>query len=64
MSQKGSSGGDFYRTTIARVSPRFARALIGSTLEGQTLFRDAYRMLGVAKTDTFNNLGRKVGVVA
>ena len=64
MSQKGSSGGDFYRTTIARVSPRFARALISSTLEGQTLFRDAYRMLGVAKTETFNNLRREVGVVA
>ena len=61
--QKGSSGGDFYRTTIARVSPRFARALISSTLEGQTLFRDAYRMLGVAKTETFNNLGREVGVM-
>lgn len=63
MRQKGSGGGDFYRTTIARVSPRFARALIGSTLEGQTLFRDAYRMLGVAKTETFNNLGREVGMV-
>lgn len=61
--QKGSSGGDFYRTTIARVSPRFARALISSTLEGQTLFRDAYRMLGVAKTETFNNLGREVGMM-
>ena len=58
------SGGDFYRTTITRVSPRFARALISSTLEGQTLFRDAYRMLGVAKSETFNNLGREVGVVA
>ena len=64
IAQKGSDGGDFYRTTIARVSPRFARALISSTLEGQTLFRDAYRMLGVAKTETFNNLGREVGVVA
>ena len=64
IAQKGSDGGDFYRTTIARVSPRFARALISSTLEGQTLFRDAYRMLGVAKTDTFNNLGREVGVLA
>lgn len=63
ITQKGSDGGDFYRTTIARVSPRFARALISSTLEGQTLFRDAYRMLGVAKSETFNNLGREVGVM-
>ena len=63
ISQKGSSGGNFYKTTVARVSPRFAHALISNTLEGQTLFRDAYRMLGVAKTETFNNLGREVGVM-
>jgi Zn-dependent peptidase ImmA (M78 family)/transcriptional regulator with XRE-family HTH domain len=59
----GSGGGDFYRTTLSRVSRRFARALVGSTLEGQTLYRDAFRMLGIAKTETFNNLGREVGVM-
>lgn len=63
IAQRGSSGGNFYRTTIARVSPRFARALIISTLEGQTLYRDAFRMLGVSKTETFNNLGREAGVM-
>ena len=63
IAQRGSSGGDFYRTTIARVSPRFARALIISTLEGQTLYRDAFRMLGISKTKTFNNLGREAGVM-
>ena len=61
--QGGSGGGDFYRTTLARVSRRFARALVVSTLEGQTLYRDAFRMLGVKKTETFNNLGREVGVM-
>ena len=60
---QGGSGGDFYRTTLSRVSRRFARALVGSTLEGQTLYRDAYRMLGVSKTETFNNLGREVGMM-
>lgn len=59
----GSSGGDFYNTTIARVSRRFTRALTASTLEGQTLYRDAMRMLGVKKTETFNNLCREVGVM-
>lgn len=54
------SGGDFYRTTIARVSPRFARALIESTLEGRTLYRDAFRMLGITKTETFNEFGRSL----
>ena len=58
-----SGGGNFYRTTLARVSPRFARALVASTLEGQTLYRDAFRMLGISKTETFNKLGREVGIV-
>ena len=58
-----ASGGNFCRTTLARVSRRFARALVVSTLEGQTLYRDAFRMLGVRKTETFNNVGREAGVM-
>ena len=61
--ERRSGGGDFYRTTSARVSRRFARALVVSTIEGQTLYRDAFRMLGISKTSTFSNLGREVGVV-
>lgn len=57
----GTGGGDFYRTTAARVSKRFARALVESTLEGRTLYRDAFHMLGIAKTSTFNEFGRSLG---
>jgi Zn-dependent peptidase ImmA (M78 family) len=57
------AGGNFYRTTLARVGRRFARALVESTLEGQTLYRDAFRMLGVSNTATFNNIGREVGMM-
>lgn len=63
LSENGGGGGDFYRTTVSRVSRRFTQALVISTLEGQTLYRDAFRMLGVKKTETFNNLGREVGVL-
>lgn len=63
LARSGAGGGDFYRTTLSRVSRRFARALVESTLEGQTLYRDAFRMLGVRKTETFNNIGREVGVM-
>lgn len=64
MAGNAAGGGDFYRTTLARVSRRFARALVESTLEGQTLYRDAFRMLGVAKTQTFNRIGEDAGVAA
>lgn len=60
---KGGGGGNFYHTTIARVSRRFTRALVVSTLEGHTLYRDAFRMLGISRTETFENLGREVGVI-
>lgn len=63
IAERGGGGGDFYRTTLSRVSRRFARALVESTLEGQTLYRDAFRMLGVAKTETFNHIGQEVGVL-
>ena len=53
-----SGGGDFYRTEAARVSKRFATAVVSNTLEGHTLYRDAYRMLGISKASTFDEFGR------
>ncbi len=56
------TGGNFYLTQAARLSKRFAAALVASTLEGQTRYNDAFRMLGFAKQATFKELGRSLGV--
>lgn len=58
------AGGDFYRTLGARVGRRFARAVLASALEGQTLFQEAFRLLGVRKMATFYQAARELGVMA
>lgn len=51
----------FYPTTIKRVSRRFATDLAISTLEGQTLYSDAYRLLGL-HGKTFDTIVKKLEV--
>ena len=57
-----SKGGDFYLAQEARASRRFVRALVVSTLEGQTLYRDAFQLLGIKKEQTFTEFGRRLRV--
>lgn len=61
MASKGA-GGNFYNTQPLRVSQSFARAVIVDTLEGRTLFRDAYSLLGASKRETFDGLAERLGV--
>ena len=57
------SGGNFYLTQPARSSRRFTSALVGNTLEGYTSFTEAFRLLGLKKSETFHNLGRSLGQI-
>lgn len=57
-----SSGGNYYNTVPTWVSKTFARAVVADTLEGRTLYRDAFRLLGVRKTETFDRLREELGV--
>jgi Zn-dependent peptidase ImmA (M78 family) len=59
-----ASGGDFYLTLAARVSKRFARAVVVSTLEGRSSFTDAFRLLGFRKMATFRDLAHSLGASA
>jgi Zn-dependent peptidase ImmA (M78 family) len=57
-----SSGGNFYATQPLRSSHRFTKALIGDTLSGRTLYREAFGLLGVKNPQTFEELGERLGV--
>ncbi len=62
IGSRASSGGNFFATQSVRVGRRFARAVVTSTLEGQTLYRDAFQLLGFRKLSTFNEMATRPGI--
>ena len=52
--------GNYCNTQLRRLGRPFARAVITSTLEGRTTYRDAYRLLGARRHSTFEGLTEKV----
>lgn len=55
-----SNGGNFYYSQPYRVSRRLARAIVSDTLEGRTLFTEAYSLIGTRKHSTFEGLAKVV----
>jgi len=55
-------GGNFYRTQVARISRRFAEAIVASTWEGRSTFTEAFRLLGCKKMETFREFGTHLGM--
>lgn len=54
--ERDGGGGDFYPSLLAASSRRFTEALVASTLEGRTQYRDAFRMLGIKSQRAFDGL--------
>lgn len=55
--------GCFRLSVACRASRGFVAAVIESTLEGRTLYRDALRLLGLKRVAALKNIGRGLGVV-
>ncbi|MCB0768181.1 MAG: ImmA/IrrE family metallo-endopeptidase, partial [Flavobacteriales bacterium] len=54
------SGGDFYATQGSRASKRFVRALVASTLVGETPYREAFKLLGFKSMTAFDGLAQEL----
>ncbi len=55
-----SSGGNFHDTEAVRTGRRFAKALIGSVLEGRTTYREAFQLFGFHKVETFKHFAKNI----
>lgn len=60
--QREKGGGNYYATTSARVSERFARAVLAATWEGRSTFTEAFRLLGCRNVSTLERLGDRLGM--
>lgn len=57
---KKSDSGNFHNSQPGQVGRRFGTALVASTLEGRTLYRDALSLLDMKKESSFKELARNL----
>ncbi len=62
LQERAGGGGNFYNTQPTRFGRRFTRAVVTSTLEGQTLYRDALQLLPFKKVSTLKELASRLGI--
>lgn len=58
-SKPDGGGGNFYNAVGVRLGKRFIREVLISTLEGTTLYTEAFDLLGTKKTEVFNGMVKK-----
>lgn len=61
--EQASSGGNFYNTFFQRTGRSFAHAVVASTLEGQTGYKEMSDLLGISSLDTFGKIAVELGVL-
>ena len=59
--QNKRGGGDYYQTSSSRNSKRLTRAVIADTLEGKTLYRDAFNLLGLKEASFKGQCSKYLG---
>lgn len=60
--EQSSSGGNFYNTFFQRTGRSFAYAVVASTLEGQTGYKEMADLLGISSLETFDKIAVELGV--
>ena len=62
ITERGSDG-NYYNTKPVQIGKRFARAVVASALEGRTTYPEAFRLLGLKRSATFDQLAQRLGVL-
>jgi len=61
LKERPATGGDFHRNQPPQIGRRFGAAVVESTLEGRTLYRDALSLLDFKKTSSFERFSQTLG---